>query len=87
MQALVSATRHGAFASRGQDQFGTIQAGKRADLVVLDADPLADIRNLRKVSAVYRDGQSIDRERLPETRVLSRAPAPPPRSETRPPGR
>ena len=37
---------------------------------MLDADPLADIRNLRKVSAVYRDGQSIDRERLPETRVL-----------------
>ena len=55
--------------------------------LVLDADPLADIHNLRKVSAVYRDGQSIDRERLPETRVLSRAPAPPPRSETRPPGR
>jgi imidazolonepropionase-like amidohydrolase len=74
MQALVSATRHGAFASRGLDQFGTIQAGKRADLVLLDADPLADIRNLRKVAAVYRDGQLIDRERLPETRVLSRAP-------------
>ena len=76
-QAIVAATRNGAIASRGLAQFGTIQAGKRADLLVLDADPLADIHNLRKISAIYRDGRPIDRDRLPETRVLSR-PAPPP---------
>jgi imidazolonepropionase-like amidohydrolase len=77
MQALVSATRHGAFASRGLEQFGTIQAGKRADLVVLDADPLTDIRHLRRVAAVYRDGVPIDVAKLPEARVLSRPPATP----------
>jgi imidazolonepropionase-like amidohydrolase len=76
-QAIVAATRNGAIASRGLEQFGTIQAGKRADLLVLDADPLADVRNLRRISMIYRDGRLIDRDRLPETRVLSRPPAAP----------
>ena len=39
-QAIVAATRNGAIASRGLDNFGTIEAGKLADLLVLDADPL-----------------------------------------------
>jgi imidazolonepropionase-like amidohydrolase len=76
-QAIVAATRNGAMASRGLDQFGTIETGKRADLLVLDEDPLADIRHLRKISSIYRDGRLVDRDRLPETRVLSRPPAPP----------
>jgi len=38
---------------------GTIAVGKRADLLVLDADPLADIRNTRRILAVYHDGRSI----------------------------
>jgi imidazolonepropionase-like amidohydrolase len=33
--------------------------GKRADLLVLDADPLVDIRNTRKIVAVYHDGHSV----------------------------
>jgi imidazolonepropionase-like amidohydrolase len=75
-QAIVAATRNGAVASRGVNDFGTIEAGKLADLVVLSADPLADIHNLRKVAAVYKDGRAVDRARLPETRVLSIAPQP-----------
>jgi imidazolonepropionase-like amidohydrolase len=70
-QAIVAATRNGAVACRGVKDFGTIEAGKLADLVVLSADPLADIHNLRKVAAVYKDGRAVDRARLPETRVLS----------------
>jgi len=35
---------------------GTVEAGKRADLVVLDANPLADIRNTRRIVAVVRGG-------------------------------
>jgi imidazolonepropionase-like amidohydrolase len=70
-QAIVAATRNGAVASRGVKDFGTIEAGKLADLVVLSEDPLADIHNLRKVAAVYKDGRAVDRARLPETRVLS----------------
>lgn len=71
-QAIVAATKNGAIASKGLSEFGTIEAGKRADLLVLDADPIADISNLRKLSTVMRDGKVIDRDALPATRVLSR---------------
>ncbi len=76
MQAIVAATANGARAARGLDVFGTLEPGKRADLLVLSADPLADIHNIRQIVTVMRDGQSIDRARLPETRVLSRPAAP-----------
>ena len=43
-QAIVAATKNGAIASRGLQEFGTIEKGKLADLLVLDANPLSDIR-------------------------------------------
>lgn len=64
-QALVAATRTGAIASQGLDEYGTLEVGKRADVLLLDADPLADITNIRKLSMVMKDGRVIDRERLP----------------------
>lgn len=70
-QAIVAGTRNGAIASRGLDQFGTIEVGKRADLLLLDADPLADIHNLQALSVVIRDGKVIDFKALPAARVLS----------------
>ena len=70
-QAIVAATRNGAIASRRLDDLGTLEAGKIADLVVLTADPLADIKNIRKLAMVFKDGRAVDRERLPEVRVLS----------------
>jgi len=72
-QAIVAATKNGALASRGLKEFGTIDAGKRADLVLLDADPLADIHNIRKAGTVIKNGRVIDRDALPQKRVLSRA--------------
>jgi hypothetical protein len=77
-QAIVAGTRNGASAARGLKDFGTIEAGKFADIVLLTADPLADIGNLRKVSAVIKEGRTIDRGRLPASRVLSVAPPVPP---------
>jgi imidazolonepropionase-like amidohydrolase len=74
-QAIVAATRNGAIAARGLNDFGTIDVGKFADLLILTADPLADISNLRKVAAVLKEGRVVDRERLPVSRVLSVAPA------------
>lgn len=71
-QAIVAGTRNGAIAARGLAEFGTLETGKRADLIVLDANPLAEISNLRKLSLVMRDGKAIDRQRLPVQRVLSR---------------
>ncbi|MEU6577851.1 amidohydrolase family protein [Streptomyces sp. NPDC046805] len=43
---------------------GTLEAGKRADLLVLDANPLDDIANTLKIHAVYLAGHAIDRARL-----------------------
>jgi imidazolonepropionase-like amidohydrolase len=74
-QAIVAGTRNGAIASRGATDFGTIEPGKRADLLVLDADPLVDIHNIRRIEALIKDGRVIDRASLPQKRVLSRATA------------
>jgi imidazolonepropionase-like amidohydrolase len=76
-QALVAGTRNGAFAARGLKDYGTIEAGKLADLVLLEADPLADIHNIQKVRAVIKDGREVDLKALPARRVLS-VPEPPP---------
>src|SRR5439155_260380 len=43
---------------------GTIESGKIADLVLLDADPLADIRNTQKINAVISKGRLFDRKAL-----------------------
>ncbi len=43
-----------------QDSLGTIAPGKLADLVLLDADPLADIRNTRRINAVVANGRLLD---------------------------
>ena len=57
-QAIVAATRNGAIASRGLGEFGTIETGKRADLLVLDADPLTDIATSGSCP-VMRDGEVV----------------------------
>ena len=74
MQALMAATKNGGFAA-GRDDLGTLVAGSVADLLVLDANPLADIKNIRTLRVVMANGRAVDRTRLPERRVLSRAPA------------
>jgi imidazolonepropionase-like amidohydrolase len=56
MDVLVSATRGGSRAIRREKDLGTVEAGKLADLLVLGADPTADIANARKVRAVVRGG-------------------------------
>ena len=45
-------------------QQGTVDAGKVADLVLLDADPLADVRNARRIEAVVYGGTLYDRAML-----------------------
>ena len=69
MQALVAATRNGGIATNIPD-LGTIEPGKLADVLVLDADPLQDIHNIEKVRAVIARGRLIDTERLPERPVF-----------------
>lgn len=71
MEAILSATRNIAAAYHKLDQFGTIEAGKLADLVVLDANPLQDISNIRKISLVMKDGHVVDRNTLPLKKMLT----------------
>ncbi len=74
-QAIVSGTKNGAIACRRLKEFGTLEPGKFADLVILSANPLEDIHNIRKVQTVMKEGAIIDIARLPEKRVLSVGPA------------
>jgi imidazolonepropionase-like amidohydrolase len=54
--ALQAATMNNARALRQETNLGSIEPGKLADIVVLDADPLADIRNVRRIDYVIRNG-------------------------------
>ena len=58
---IVAATATSA-AFVGADDLGTIEPGKSADFIVLDANPLDDITNTRAISAVYLGGSAMDRE-------------------------
>ena len=58
MQAITAATGENAKLLHLADR-GTIAVGKRADLLIVDADPLADIRNTQKIFAVYHEGRSV----------------------------
>jgi imidazolonepropionase-like amidohydrolase len=64
MQALQSATRDAAEYLGLLDSTGTIEKGKTADLVLLDANPLAEIGNTRKINAVVLGGKLISKQEL-----------------------
>ncbi len=72
IEALQSATRNAA-RYFGSADFGTIEINKSADLVLLNADPLADIRNTQKIDAVILRGRFYSREDLDA--LLARAAA------------
>jgi imidazolonepropionase-like amidohydrolase len=62
-QVLVAATRTSA-EILGLDDLGLVAAGKSADFVALDANPMDDITNTRKISRVYLRGTEVDRAKL-----------------------
>ena len=61
-QALAAATRNPAEFLRASKEWGTIEKGKRADLLLLDGNPLEDIRNTSRIEAVVLGGRWLDRE-------------------------
>jgi imidazolonepropionase-like amidohydrolase len=60
-EAIIAATSRPA-QLLGLNDLGTLASGKTASFIVLDANPLEDIRNTRKISAVYLSGEKFDRE-------------------------
>ncbi len=64
MEALQTATLNPARYLGKEKDLGTIETGKLADLVLLDANPLDDISNTRKIRAVVVDGRYLNRETL-----------------------
>jgi len=64
MEALQTATSNPAKFLGMEASFGSVEPGKVADLVLLSANPLEDIRNTRKISIVVADGQIFDRAAL-----------------------
>ncbi len=63
MEAIVANTRENAYAMGLEGELGTIEAGKLADLLILDADPLADIRVLQRgkhLDTVIKDGRRVN---------------------------
>ncbi len=59
-RVIVASTRNGA-RLLGLEDTGTIEVGRSADFIVLDADPLEDIRNTRRINAVWLRGAPVDR--------------------------
>lgn len=60
-QVLASATREAARCTKLDAELGTLETGKRADFVVLDASPLQRVSNLRRINSVWIAGNRIDR--------------------------
>ncbi len=60
MQVIQAATKNSAEALRISKNFGTLEKGKAADLIVLDKNPLDDIRNTKTIHSVYLAGQKFE---------------------------
>ncbi|MBI4548340.1 MAG: amidohydrolase family protein [Ignavibacteriae bacterium] len=66
MQALVTATSMGGIFLGEGNRVGTIQPGARADLLILEANPLEDIRNTRSIKTIIKHGKFFDPKKLIE---------------------
>lgn len=64
IEALETATINAAIFSGVQDEFGSITAGKVADMLILDANPLRDIRNTQSIDGLFFNGRYLDRAAL-----------------------
>ncbi len=60
MQIIQGTTKYPAEMLRKQDLLGTVESGKLADVIIVDADPLQDIKNLDKINTVIQDGKVVE---------------------------
>lgn len=59
MEAICIGTRNNAKVLRWDDEIGTVESGKYADLLLINGNPLNDITNLRNIAAVYKGGEKV----------------------------
>jgi imidazolonepropionase-like amidohydrolase len=71
MQILQSATSNIAEAYGLEAELGTLEPGKLADVVLLGSNPLLNAQNYRDIQMIFKEGQLIDPEVLPETPIIS----------------
>jgi len=64
MESLQTATSNAAKFLGMEDALGSIEAGKAADMILVNANPLDDIHNTRKIEAVFVEGRLLDRKAL-----------------------
>lgn len=64
MNLLLAATKHGAEVLGKSDEFGTLEPGKSADFLVLDADPLETVSNLQAIHTVVKQGRAFEQSSL-----------------------
>jgi imidazolonepropionase-like amidohydrolase len=76
LEAIQAATLNPAKFFHATDSLGTVGAGKIADLVLLDANPLVDIHNTTRIRAVVANGRYFDRVAL-DALIARQAPAHP----------
>ncbi|MEQ1883556.1 MAG: amidohydrolase family protein [Bryobacteraceae bacterium] len=60
MQIIQGSTKYAAEMLDKQNELGTVEPGKLADVILVDANPLQDIRNLRKINTVIQDGKIVE---------------------------
>lgn len=63
-EVLASATRSPAIWLGIEDKNGTVETGKYADLLLLDANPLDDIRTTRRISGIFVNGRWLDKRQI-----------------------
>ena len=64
LEALKAASRNGARYLEREDDLGMVEAGKIADLVVVDGDPFLQIQDIRNIAVVFKDGIGYDSQKL-----------------------
>jgi imidazolonepropionase-like amidohydrolase len=81
MEMLRAATRNIAIAYGVEDDLGTLEAGKIADVLILDKNPLQAVGNYRSINTIIKDGLLIDRAALPLNPILTKPMEPPTEEE------
>jgi hypothetical protein len=76
MQAIMAATAHGAELLGLERTLGTVEKGKAADLLLLDANPLQDIANTKRIFLVIKDGRVVDTTYHADYAIPIRRPGP-----------